>query len=222
MTIRGQYTIWGIADPENFRPSGKGAYINKIYDTIYFPDGQPEDFWLLDLLHEDHYPWAEHAYNHWEYDVPALQAYIDQLEGIHNIAMPWRNWPPLIYRYNSTWLWHFSSLKKLTVVLGTRKQHRCNRKPMRFIPINPESVQAESAQIIERRIQKGLDFFHQYYPGHPTPQFRIMAFLPYNNRDTSSSEFEARFRRALGWDGWDDEDWSHFSFGAYLPWFVQI
>jgi hypothetical protein len=201
--VRGQYTVWRIADPESFGQSGKGAYINKIYDTVYFGDRfQQDGSWLLELLHDDRYTFAEHYTDHWEYNVLALQVYIDQLEGIQNIAMPWSNWPALIYGCNSTWLRRFPLLKQLTVVLGTRDQHNCNGKPMRLTPIKPQSVQAESAQIIKRRMQRGLDYFHQHFPDHPVPQFRIMSFLPYNNKDNSSSKTEVEFKRHIEWDWW--------------------
>jgi hypothetical protein len=203
MAVRGQYTVWGIADPESFGPSGRGVYINKIYDTIYFGDrfsaGQPGSR-LLELLYTDHFAFAEWDRDHWEYSVPALQVYIDQLEGIQNIAMPGSNWPNVIHGANSTWLQHFPSLKELTVVLGIRNQHSCNWKPMRFTPIKLKSVQAESAQMIERRMQRGLDYFHQHLPDHPVPQFRIVAFLSYNNKDNSSSKFEVEFKRFLELD----------------------
>jgi hypothetical protein len=81
------YVRWGATYSKNFVPSGKVAYLNKAYDTVYFVTVHSvfSGSWTCYNI-----PQGETRSWCYEMETLALRKYVDQLSGIRNIAIPRR------------------------------------------------------------------------------------------------------------------------------------
>jgi hypothetical protein len=199
------YVRWGATYPKNFVPSGKVAYINKVYDTVYFADRS----WFLDLL--QHPPRQDKGSWRYEMETRASRKYADQLNGIRNIAIPWRRLIAfLISDHTMPWLQNLPSLKELIVIVGSTEEER-REKPVRFSPIEPDTVRAASAEKLSWWIGKCLETFQSKFPDHTIPRVLIA---------TTSDEKSSSNNAEVTLKGYIESLYGHTArqlFGPFVP-----
>jgi hypothetical protein len=204
------YVHWGVAYPKNFVPSGKVVYINKAYDRVYFPDKFFGSSWFLDLLQQP--PRQETGSWRYEIETSALREYVDQLNGIQNIAIPWRRLLDLLSIRDHTlpWLQSLPSLRELTIIVGSTEKER-RGKPVRFLPIAPGTVRAASTEKLSWWIGKCLETFPSKFPGRTIPRFLVAT-----TSDEKSSSNNAEFSLKAYIDGLYEYS-ARPHFGPYVP-----
>jgi hypothetical protein len=196
---------WGATYPGDFVPSGKVAYINRVYDTVYFADRS----WFLDLL--QHPPRQDKGSWRYELETRASRDYVDQLDGIRNIAIPWRRLVAfLISDHTMSWLQNLPSLKELIVLVGSTEKER-REKPVQFSPIEPDTVRAASAEKLLWWIGKCLETFQSKFPDHTIPRVLVA---------TTSDEKNLSNNAEVTLKGYIDSLYDHTArphFGPFVP-----
>ena len=142
----------------------------------------------------------------------ALWKYVDQLSGIRNIAIPWRQLLNffLISDHTMPWLQRLPSLEELIIIVAsTEKEGR--EKPVRFSPIEPDAVWAASAEELLWWIGKSLETFQSNLPDHTIPRVLVATT---SDEKSSSNNAEGSLK------GYIDSLYEHAArrhFGPFVP-----
>jgi hypothetical protein len=130
----------------------------------------------------------------------SFRQYLDQFSGIRNLAMDWYGWHLFILNSSIPWLRHFPSLRVFTVVVdvyepNTLEKVVAPRKDLRFVPVAPNTVRAESEKIILSWLRKCLENFHLKYPENIIPEVEVVSV--YVAGDDCSSKADLDFKAHL-------------------------